>query len=105
MSRECAICHGSSHGFTVAENEEGVRVTVHAGPCATVLSERRLDAAREEVLRQRREGQRVTRKTAGITQWEAQWEPGRYGYQHILPCPCPKHRDEDERDDVDLYYR
>ncbi|KKM07480.1 hypothetical protein LCGC14_1733500 [marine sediment metagenome] len=93
MGRECVICHGASHGFTVGIDEEGARVTVHASSCAAILSERRQAVAQTKAVR-RRDGKEVVRKTAGISTWTAEWEYGRYGPQHKVPCQCPKHRKE-----------
>ena len=96
MSRECAICHGSRHGFTVALDEEGERVLVHATSCAAILSERRQVAARVTPSGK-------PRKTAGMTMWTAGWEFGRFGPQHALPCQCPRHREEDaDRSNTDI---
>ncbi len=94
MSRSCVICHGSSHGFTVAMNEEGERVLVHANSCAAILGERRQVAARVTPSGK-------PRKTAGISMWTAEWEHGRYGPQHQLPCNCPRHREEGDRSKAD----
>ena len=105
MSRECAVCRGSSHGFTVAENEEGVRVTVHAGPCATMLGERRQAAAQKEEIRLRQEGKFVPKKTIRARMWVAQWDENwdRYlGHLHKMPCACPKCGAYVEKVDADI---
>ena len=102
MSRECVICRGSRHGFTVGLDEEGERVLVHASSCAAILSERRQVAARAEKVARRRDGKQVPRKTAGMSMWSATWEFGRFGPQHELPCPCPRHREEADRSNTDI---
>ncbi len=103
MPRECVVCHGASAGFTVAVDEKGERVIVHAASCAAVLSARRQEAAREEEITRRREGKRVPRKTVAMSMWAAEWEYGRFGPQHKLPCGCPKHRDESaDRSNADI---
>lgn len=91
--RECYICKGARHGFTVAENEEGKSVTVHAGPCSATLSERRQKVAQDEETRLRKEGKFVPRKTTRARMWVSEWDPiwDRYlGRLHKLPCACPK---------------
>ena len=93
MSRECVICHGASYGFTVGLDENDERVLVHASSCASILSGRRQAAARTKTVR-RRDGEEVIRKTAGISSWSAEWEQGRYGPEHKLPCNCPRHIEE-----------
>lgn len=95
MGRSCVICHGASYGFTVALDEEGERVLVHASSCAAILSERRQKAAQVTPSGKPR------RKTAGISMWTAGWEYGRYGPQHQLPCNCPRHREEAHKSEAD----
>lgn len=95
MSRECVICRGARYGFTVAMDEEGNRVLVHASPCASILSERRQVAAHVTPS-----GKPV--KKAGISMWTAEWEQGRYGPQHQRPCNCPAHREEGDARDKDI---
>ncbi len=102
MPRECVICHGASAGFTVAVDEKGERVIVHAASCAAVLSARRQEAARAEESTRRREGKHVPRKTAAMSMWAAEWEYGRFGPQHRLPCDCPKHKEEADRTNADI---
>ena len=88
MSRECVICHGARYGFTVATDEKGERVLVHASPCASILSERRQKAAHVTPS-----GKPV--KKAGISMWSAEWEPSLYGPKHKSPCGCPRHKESD----------
>lgn len=96
MSRECVICHGARYGFTVAMDEKGERALVHASPCASILSERRQEAAHVTPS-----GKPV--KKAGISMWTAEWEYGRYGPQHTTPCNCPRHREDSaDMSDTDI---
>ncbi len=93
--RECVICHGARYGFTVGTDEEGERVLVHATSCASILSGRRQKA------NQRTPSGKPVKK-AGISMWSAEWEYGRYGPQHQLPCKCPRHREEGDKSRGDI---